>query len=386
MRPSVTKNSIRQKGLSLVEIMVGLVIGLITVMVIGQVAAEFEGQKRTSTGGGDAQSNGAAALFVLERDIRMAGYGLMISSSGQMCPLGINIYYNGTVVSDPGSNPADGGILAPVRIIDGGGNNADTIVMTRADAPAGIMPTTIVKNMPNSSSEVRVNWDAGMNSGELFLVGARDGSKICTLMQLSQPPQPVQAGSEVDMQHNSGQFPYNPPNPNNVFANAPTYGIGDLLVNLSSLSYLRYSVLCNQLTLVDPSRTAAPYTCTNTQPLVDEIVNLQARYGVAPAGSITVNQWVEPSGVWAFNNLTAAQIDRILAVRVAVLARSPQMEKDEVEASCNGGNGSIALWSGGPTVNLSGDECKYRYKVFETVVPVRNSIWGCGQAGVACSP
>ena len=380
------QNSLRQKGLSLVEIMVGLVIGLITVMVIGQVAAEFEGQKRTSTGGGDAQSNGAAALFLLERDIRMAGYGLMTSSSGQMCPLGINIYFNGTVLSDPGANPADGGILAPVRVIDGGGDNADTIVMARADAPMGIMPTTIIKNMPNSSSEIRVNWGAGLQQGQLILVGARDGSKICTLMQLSQDPQPVQAGTEFDMQHNPGQFPYNPPNPNNVFTNAPTYGIGDILINLSSLNHQRYSVQCNQLTRGDPIVTAAPYTCTNTEPLVDQIVNLQARYGVAPVGSLTVNNWVEPTGVWAANALTAAQIGRILAVRVAVLARSPQMEKDEVEASCNGGNGSITLWSGGPAVALSGDECRYRYKVFETVVPIRNSIWGCGQAGVACSP
>ena len=147
----MNKHRTRQRGLSLVEIMVGLVIGLITVMVIGQVAAEFEGQKRTSTGGGDAQSNGAAALFQLEREIRMAGYGLMIGSWGQMCPLGINIYYNGTVVSDPGANPADSGILAPVRIIDGGGDNADTIVMVRADSPTGIMPTTIIKDMPNTS-------------------------------------------------------------------------------------------------------------------------------------------------------------------------------------------------------------------------------------------
>jgi len=382
----VNNRRTRQQGLSLVEIMVGLVIGLITVMVIGQVAAEFEGQKRTSTGGGDAQSNGAAALFLLERDIRMAGYGLMIGSWGQMCPLGINIFYNGTVVSDPGSNPADSGILAPVRVIDGGGDNADTIVMVRADSPTGIMPTTIVKDMPNTSSEIRVNWDAGLEEGQLFLVGARNGSKICTLMQLSQDPQPVQAGAEFDMQHNPGQFPYNPANPNNVFTDAPAYGIGDVMINLSSLSYQRYSVLCNQLTLVDPSRTVAPYTCTNTQPLVDQVVNVQARYGVAPAGSLTVNEWVEPTGVWAANTLTAAQVSRILAVRLAVVARSPQMEKEDVEPTCNGGNGSITLWAGGPTVNLSGEECKYRYKVFETVVPVRNSIWGCGQEGVPCSP
>ena len=379
------KNFLRQRGLSLVEIMVGLVIGLITVMVIGQVAAEFEGQKRTSTGGGDAQSNGAAALFLLERDIRMAGYGLMIGSWGQMCPLGINIYFNGTVMSDPGANPANGGILAPVRIIDGGGDNADTIVMARADAPTGIMPNTIIRDMPNSASEIRVTWGAGLQQGQLILVGARNGSKICTLMQLSQDPQPVQAGAEFNLQHNPGQFPYNPPNPN-VFTNAPAYTIGDIVLNLSNLNHQRYSVQCNQLTVVDPIVTAAPYTCANTQPLVDQIVNVQARYGVAPAGSLTVNNWVEPTGVWAANTLTAAQIGRILAVRVAVLARSPQMEKEAVEASCNGGSGSIALWAGGPAIALSGDECKYRYKVFETVVPIRNSIWGCGQTGVSCSP
>ena len=50
------------------------------------------------------------------------------------------------------------------------------------------MPTTIVKDMPNTSSEIRVNWDAGLEEGQLFLVGARNGSKICTLMQLSQDP------------------------------------------------------------------------------------------------------------------------------------------------------------------------------------------------------
>ncbi len=376
----------KESGLGLVEIMVGLVIGLITIMVIGQVAAEFEGQKRTSTGGGDAQSNGAAALFLLERDIRMAGYGLMSSTSGQICPLGINIYFNGTVVSNPGANPADGGILAPVRVIDGGGDNPDAIVMVRGDSPMGIMPTTIIKDMPNASSIIRVNWGGSMQQGQLFLVGARDGSKVCTLMQLSQDPQPVQAGTEFDLQHNPGPYPYNPPNPNQVFADAPAYGIGDIVINLSSLNYQRYSVLCNQLTLVDPSRTAAPYTCTNTEPLVDQIVNVQARYGVAPAGSLTVNEWVEPTGIWAANTLTAAQISRILAVRVAVLARSPQMEKEEVEATCNGGSGSIALWAGGPTVAVSGDECRYRYKVFETVVPIRNSIWGCGQANVPCAP
>ena len=65
-----------QKGVTLVELMVALVIGAITVLAIQQVMAMFEGQKRASTGGADAQVNGAIALFTLEREIRQAGYGL----------------------------------------------------------------------------------------------------------------------------------------------------------------------------------------------------------------------------------------------------------------------------------------------------------------------
>lgn len=41
-----------------------------------QVFSAAEGQKRSTTGTGDAQSNGAMALYSLQRDIRQAGYGL----------------------------------------------------------------------------------------------------------------------------------------------------------------------------------------------------------------------------------------------------------------------------------------------------------------------
>ena len=311
-----------------------------------------------------------------------------------MCQLGDNISFNGTVVSNPGTGPADGGILAPVRIVDGGGDNPDTIVTARADARTGIMPT-IVSWVDSEliSQRIFVHSNAALKNRALVLLAGRDGSKVCTLMQLSQdlvetmvpPDPPLSEGKFEVLRVADGDHLYNPADWS-VFADMPAYAIGDVMTNLGSLVHQRYSVLCNQLTTVDPIVTAAPHSCTNTQPLVDQIVNVQARYGVAPANRLTVNEWVEPSGLWAANTLTAAQIGRILAVRVAVLARSPQMEKDEVQAICSGGTGSIALWAGGPAVSLSGDECRYRYKVFETVVPVRNAIWGCAQAGVPCTP
>jgi type IV pilus assembly protein PilW len=49
-------------GFSLIEILVGLLIGMLSVIVIMQVFGVFEGNKRTTTGGDDAQINGTVAL------------------------------------------------------------------------------------------------------------------------------------------------------------------------------------------------------------------------------------------------------------------------------------------------------------------------------------
>ena len=67
---------LRHAGFTLVEIMIGLLIGVIGIVVIMQVFAVSEGFKRTATSGTDAQVNGSVALYLLQRDIRLAGYGL----------------------------------------------------------------------------------------------------------------------------------------------------------------------------------------------------------------------------------------------------------------------------------------------------------------------
>ncbi len=63
-------------GFTLVDVMVGMVIGLLGIIIIFQVFAVSESNKRTTTSGGDAQQNAAAAQFGLEHSIKNAGYGL----------------------------------------------------------------------------------------------------------------------------------------------------------------------------------------------------------------------------------------------------------------------------------------------------------------------
>jgi type IV pilus assembly protein PilW len=208
-------------------------------------------------------------------------------------------------------------------------------------------------------------------------VVGKGGGKICTLMQMSKNPQ--KTGNGWDLQHNSGQYPYNPSNPNNVFAVAPTYEIGDAVVNMGNFVHGRFQVLCDRLTEVNPTMIAAPYTCANATPLVDEIVDLQAQYGIAAAGSTQISEWCNATassvcGNWS--SPSAADVSRIRALRIAVVARSVQYEKEQVSPA------SLTLWEAGdagdppPVRALTDDERHYRYKVFTTIVPIRNVIWG----------
>src|SRR5690606_27433127 len=64
-----------QQGLSLVEIMVGVVIAMIGVIIIFQMLATSESRKRSASSGSDTQVSGVVGITALERDVREAGYG-----------------------------------------------------------------------------------------------------------------------------------------------------------------------------------------------------------------------------------------------------------------------------------------------------------------------
>ena len=78
----------RQSGFSLIDVMVGMVLSLIGTIVIFQVFEASENIKRTTTSGGNAQQNGVAALYMLQRELKEAGYGVN-SGDGTVVPVQI---------------------------------------------------------------------------------------------------------------------------------------------------------------------------------------------------------------------------------------------------------------------------------------------------------
>jgi type IV pilus assembly protein PilW len=66
----------RTYGTTLVELLVGLAVGLVVAVAVLDVFAATEGRRRTLAGIAEAQQVGALALFTLGHEIANAGNGL----------------------------------------------------------------------------------------------------------------------------------------------------------------------------------------------------------------------------------------------------------------------------------------------------------------------
>lgn len=362
----------RQAGFSLVEIMVGLVIGLLVSLVIMQVFSVFEGQKRSTTGNADAQTNGNIALYSLQNDVQQAGYGLPLMDIDNM-PLNCT-----TVAPDQrradGSAGADGIAdvdhdgdaatpninLSPFDIIDGGAVGSDQITVRYGTSSSGGTPVQVVDISLAPIIGVATNMGCKINDVVYAITGSN-----CNATRVTDLPIPTQ----ITVANAAGISVAAPPV-------LPTF-----ISCMGAWNAFTYAVNANnQLT-------------RNNEVLIDNIVNLQAQYGVsASANSNRITQWVNASGATWGAAITTANRNRIKALRIAIIARNGLLEKDEVSSACSSTTAAqptgLCAWDAtsldpagagweAPTVDLSNlpDWNHYRYRVYETIIPIRNMVW-----------
>ena len=117
-------------------------------------------------------------------------------------------------------------------------------------------------------------------------------------------------------------------------------------------------------------------------PSVAGIVDMQVQYGISQfAQSNDVTQWVDATGAWA--DPTTDARNWIKAIRIALVARNDKIETDDIVTKACSSLTSVAptglcAWAGSasspaPTITLAADPNwqHYRYRVFETVIPIR---------------
>ena len=354
---------IAQRGLSLIEVMVGMAVGLIGITVITQVYLVNENFKRSTTSAGGAQVNGTLALYNLERDLRMAGAG--VAHSGVFGCAQIRYAINGVYSPPVVSSALPTMYMTPVTIIQTSGL-PDSVNVLYASATDRVLPATLQQSQTNFGTAMSVDSFYGFTSGDLLVVGQ---SNVCTLTQLTATP--VTATPTLAHDTATGSI-YN-------FAaggSFTTYVTGALVFNLGPAPVSRtYAISGGNLISSDVLAVAAGGTA---QTLVNDIVDLRAQYGKdngTDNSTVSHASFTADDGVIdSYDNTTpttAAAWQQVLAVRLAVLARSSNYVKPDPGQSCAASPATMA-WSGG-TFTIP-DRC-YNYRVFETVVPLRNMIW-----------
>jgi type IV pilus assembly protein PilW len=357
-----------QTGFSLVELMVGLAIGLLATLVIMQVFSVFEGQKRTTTGTADAQTNGGIALYSIVRELKMAGFGLLPTGNSAINCAAPVISAAASADVIVGSTLYSHGLtsLDPVTITDGGGGASDSITIRYGDSPAAGTSVPI-SSMAGSTATLLTNLGCQPKPGMALLITGPTTCNATTVTGLT-------GSTDVTLGDTTGA----------------AGGVG--LSCLGKWSEITYQVNASG----NLERNVFGEAAT---PTVADIVNIHAQYGIsASQSSNTVVQWVDATGPWAAGTLTAANRNLIKAVRVAVIARNGLLEKANVTNSYNSGGTDwacdpstlnstapvgVCAWvpvsaaSPAPGVDLSNypNWRQYRYRVFETIIPLRNVIW-----------
>ena len=394
MPASLGAPSLRGRGMSLIEILVGLAIALTAMLIVFQVLAASGERRRTTTSGSDAQTAGTLALYQLERDIKLAGFGFgkvpYSPKPGGVAGCSVAAH-NSTLAAADFTFP-----LTPVQIVKDTVNvgAADKIYVLYGNSDNFV--TSRQFNGSTNTSKSLVRRDLFV-PGDIVLVtndGTSAAGGVCALVEIT-------ANNNIDsvtVDHVQSAA-YTSSLSGTAIAATAKMNAGATLVAASGWVYNLGAAPSRNLWQVSPAGGARPNMLvwnntlsSDTQQQVSEgIVNLQAQYGVddgaGAAGAAAVPPAVAGDGIispteWSSANPTDSS--RVIAMRFALLARSQQVEKAAVTTVA-------PTWSGGtftmfnvdgssgatpPTSWSANDWRNYRYRVYEAIVPLRNMIWG----------
>ncbi|MBH9576004.1 PilW family protein [Inhella proteolytica] len=333
----------RQKhvGLSLVEVLVGIVVGMLVIIIVMQMLKVAEGQRRTATGGGDAQTSGAIALTLLQQDLQQVGNGFMDQNV-----LGCNLTLdNGLTVNNLGQAT----INHPS--IPAGDSGSETLLVVYGD-PSGVHLGNRIKNHP-TPAEYLPEAPQAFRLNEWVVAAPEVRVNPCALFMTRVTTSPATPTSVVGVQAG--------------IVNAQR----GFLFNLGLNPIVRaYAVRSGQLTACD-FRTA---NCTsnapaNWPPVAEGIVALRALYlrdTSIPADGVPDTT----------NTTTPVDADgwrRIRGIRMVLVARSGQLEKEEVTDVAGGAPAPTWSAAASAPISIPGSDWKrFRYRSFEAAIPFAN--------------
>jgi type IV pilus assembly protein PilW len=373
-----------QHGFSLIEIMIGLVIGLIAVLVIYQIYTVSEGFKRNTTAAGEAQMNGLFSTFVLGMELSNGGAAMAVSAADLASCV------------DTG-NIATSFRPIPVLITDGGGDSSPDSFVVNYSMATTLAGTAMFNADAAAGAKYEIQSSGGFHIGDLIVGIANPAgtngncasSKVTQVDPVTVPPtcdpnDPNKAGNclaNVTITHTGTGISFTGtglPGSSTLFNMGPA----------DRAQKIRYSVnngVLYSTPLLDSN--GAPAALPGN-PLASNIVNMKVEYGIDnnldQLGLL--DTWVQATAGagWdpaAMLPASLTKINQVKAIRIGIIVQSEQFDQtlgpydwvlfdcaDVVKANCPGRlTGTIAAQTTPPG--------NWRFRKYETVIPLRNEIW-----------
>lgn len=334
-------------GVTLVDIVVALVVASLIIIVVAQTFIVIQTMRRSVAGAADAHAAAAVALRTLAIAAANAGAGItQVADAFDGCPVAADVATT----------------LRPLTVLitDGGSADRSDSLIVRQSLASSTIAARLLSAAPAGSAWTVEAID-GFNVGDRVIATGRDGRCAMTDVTGSAP-----AGiGAITFAHTA------------VDIDLPMTSLLLSLGPRARASTSRYDLVSGTLRSTDIGNGDAP------NPLVSNIVNVKFQYGIDSDGDGALDTWVPAAGAWSAANIAAAPWGTLLqikALRIGVIARTDQRDRTQThdvhwvlfdceladKSACPGRlTGTfVAATDGG-----------YRYRVIETVVPLRNVLW-----------
>lgn len=385
-------------GFGMVEILVAMVIGMITVLIIMQVMATTESQRRTVTSGSDSGTTGALAMQELQRDLMNAGFGMTVEASlFTACGANAVSAYNAQrLVPDATaatiSIPA-GGFL-PVAInptgLAAGDANTDVIqvMYSGSDFFAGrgikVKDEGAAGDLRTITENGIVYTTSALSPGDLALIV--QGTN-CIVVQVNGVPATDRITRTAGNWNEGGNL-----NRGLSFGDPAVGGVPGILYSLGSQERFvmrAFAIRGGRLTVCSPLVQNCA-VASQWQPVADGIVALRAELGVDTTNDDVVDAWtLSAPSAW----------EDAKAIRIALVARGQHRERDAItNADCTpswAGNDNdsptLSVACPGTGTALAATDrrivlnsvdtpdaaawAQYRHRVVQTTIALRNAFW-----------
>jgi len=296
MSERISHSTSRQdcSGLTLVELMVAMTVGLILMAGVIQIFSSNKQTYRVQEATSRLQENGRFAADMLMRDIRMAGFwGCSRTLSSLVNNVNTGGGYTSVDLTQGGINGTDGAAGTP-----------DTLVLQGAYG-SGVW----VKSHAQPAASLDIPAGNGLKKGQIVLISDCTNGDIA---QISNPNNPGTAGNMVV---NTGAG-----SPGNATKVAHQYNTGAQIYSVHKLTYH-----------IANGASGQPSLFLNDdgidQEMVEGVENMQVLYGEDTNADGTANRYV-PAGI------AGLDMENVVSVRVVLTLRT--LEDNVSLATANG--------------------------------------------------